>query len=102
PLIAMVSGGSSACVEALAGDLTLEELKATQVALLASGLPIHAFNTVRKHLSAFKGGGALRASRGPVLALLLSDVQGDDPGTIGSGPFAADPTKFAEAHAAGA
>jgi glycerate-2-kinase len=100
PLIAMVSGGSSACVEALAGDLTLEELKATQVALLASGLPIHAFNTVRKHLSALKGGGALRASRGPVLALLLSDVQGDDPGTIGSGPFAADPTTFAEALAA--
>lgn len=100
PLIAMVSGGSSACVEALAGDLTLEELKTTQAALLASGLPIHAFNTVRKHLSAFKGGGALRASRGRVLALLLSDVIGDDPGTIGSGPFAADPTTFAEALAA--
>jgi glycerate 2-kinase len=100
PLIALVSGGSSACVEAAAGDLTLEELKATQIALLRSGLPIHAFNAVRKHLSAFKGGGALRASRGPILALLLSDVPGDDPGTIGSGPFAADPTTFAAALAA--
>ena len=100
PLLAMVSGGSSACVEALAGEITLEELTATQRALLASGLPIHDFNAVRKHLSAFKGGGALRASRGPVLALLLSDVPGDDPGTIGSGPFAADPTTFAEAQAA--
>jgi glycerate 2-kinase len=100
PLLAMVSGGSSACVEAPAGGLTLEELVATQRALLGSGLPIHAFNAVRKHLSAFKGGGALRASRGPVLALLLSDVPGDDPGTIGSGPFAADPTTYAEALAA--
>ncbi len=100
PLLAMVSGGSSACVEALAGEITLEDLAATQRALLASGLPIHDFNAVRKHLSVFKGGGALRASRGPVLALLLSDVRGDDPGTIGSGPFAADPTTFAEAHAA--
>src|SRR5258708_37914360 len=100
PMIALVSGGSSAGVEAAAGGLTLEELKATQLALLGSGLPIHAFNAVRKHLSALKGGGCLRASRGPVLALLLSDVPGDDPGTIGSGPFAADPTTFAEALAA--
>jgi len=100
PLLALVSGGASACVEALAGEITLEELTATQRALLASGLPIHDFNAVRKHLSAFKGGGALRASRGPVLALLLSDVPGDDPGTIGSGPFAADPTTFAAALAA--
>jgi hydroxypyruvate reductase len=100
PLLAMVSGGSSACVEALAGDVTLEELTATQRALLGSGLPIHDFNAVRKHLSTFKGGGALRASRGPVLALLLSDVPGDDPGTIGSGPFAADPTTFAASLAA--
>ena len=100
PLLAMVSGGSSACVEALADEITLADLTATQRALLASGLPIHDFNAVRKHLSVFKGGGALRASRGPVLALLLSDVRGDDPGTIGSGPFAADPTTFAEAHAA--
>jgi glycerate 2-kinase len=100
PLLALVSGGSSACVEAPADDLTLEELTATQRALLGSGLPIHAFNAVRKHLSAFKGGGALRVSRGPVLALLLSDVPGDDPGTIGSGPFVADPTTFADALAA--
>ncbi|HVT60049.1 MAG TPA: DUF4147 domain-containing protein [Thermoanaerobaculia bacterium] len=100
PLLVLVSGGSSACVEAPAGGLTLAELVATQRALLGSGLPIHAFNAVRKHLSSFKGGGALRASRGPVLALLLSDVPGDDPGTIGSGPFAADPTTFADALAA--
>ena len=100
PLLALVSGGSSACVEALAGGLTLADLTATQRALLASGLPIDAFNTVRKHLSVLKGGGALRACRGPVLALLLSDVPDDAPGTIGSGPFAADPSTFAAALAA--
>ncbi len=100
PLLALISGGSSACVEAPAGGLTLEELAATQRALLASGQPIQAFNAVRKHLSELKGGGGLRACRAPVVALLLSDVPGDDPGTIGSGPFAADPTTFAEALAA--
>jgi glycerate 2-kinase len=100
PLLALVSGGSSACLELPAGDLTLAELAATQRALLASGLPIDAFNTVRKHLSRLKGGGALRLTRAPVVALLISDVPGDDPGTIGSGPFTADPTTFAEALAA--
>jgi glycerate 2-kinase len=100
PMLALISGGSSACLELPAGDLTLAELAATQRALLASGLPIGAFNTVRKHLSLLKGGGALRLTRARVVALLISDVPGDDPGTIGSGPFTADPTTFAEALAA--
>jgi len=106
PLLALISGGASACVEAPAADLTLEDLAATQRALLASGLPIRTVNAVRKHLSRLKGGGALRAlsetsGRLPrVLALLLSDVPGDDPAAIASGPFAADPTTYAEALAA--
>ncbi|MEO6195239.1 MAG: DUF4147 domain-containing protein [Thermoanaerobaculia bacterium] len=112
PLLALISGGASACVEAPAADLTLEDLAATQRALLASGLPIQTVNAVRKHLSRLKGGGALRAlpalpalpattGRLPrVLALLLSDVPGDDPAAIASGPFAADPTTYAEALAA--
>jgi glycerate 2-kinase len=109
PLLALISGGASACVEAPAADLTLEDLAATQRALLASGLPIQTVNAVRKHLSRLKGGGALRAlsARPPtigrlprVLALLLSDVPGDDPAAIASGPFAADPTTYAEALAA--
>jgi len=106
PLLALISGGASACVEASAADLTLEDLAATQRALLASGLPIQTVNAVRKHLSRLKGGGALRAlpaitGRLPhVLALLLSDVPGDDPAAIASGPFAADPTTYAEALAA--
>jgi glycerate-2-kinase len=99
-LLALVSGGASACVELPAAGLTLEDLIATQRALLASGLPIAAVNTVRKHLSRLKGGGALKATRARVLALLLSDVPGDDPAAIASGPFAPDPGLFADAIAA--
>lgn len=97
PLLALISGGASACLEAPAAGLTLHDLAATQEALLGSGLAIDRVNAVRKHLSALKGGGALRATRTRVVALLLSDVPGDDPATIASGPFAADPTTFAEA-----
>jgi len=100
PLLALISGGASACVEAPAPGLTLEDLAATQRALLASGLPIQKVNAVRKHLSRLKGGGAMGATGGRlprVLVLLLSDVPGDDPAAIASGPFAADPTTFAEA-----
>lgn len=100
PLLALVSGGASACLELPAPGLTLEDLMATQRALLASGLPIHTVNAVRKHLSRLKGGGALRATGGRlprILALLLSDVPGDDPSAIASGPFAADPTTYADA-----
>lgn len=100
-LLALISGGASACIEVPAPGLTLEDLAAAQRALLGSGLPIGAVNAVRKHLSSFKGGGALRRISGcRVLALLLSDVPGDDPATIASGPFAADPTTYAEALAA--
>jgi glycerate-2-kinase len=103
PLLSLISGGASACVEIPAPGLTLEDLIATQRALLASGLPIQKINAVRKHLSRLKGGGALRATGGRlprILALLLSDVPGDDPAAIASGPFAADPTTYAEALAA--
>jgi glycerate 2-kinase len=103
PLLALISGGASACVEAPAAGLTLEDLAATQRALLASGLPIDRVNAVRKHLSRLKGGGALRATGGRlprVLALLLSDVPGNEFSAIASGPFAADPTTYAEAFAA--
>ena len=100
PLLALVSGGASACVESPAPGLALEDLAAAQRALLASGLPIQRVNAVRKHLSRLKGGGALRSTdrRLPrVLALLLSDVPGDEIGAIASGPFAADPTTYEEA-----
>lgn len=99
-LLALISGGASACIELPAPGLALDDLIATQRALLASGLPIRRINAVRKHLSALKGGGALRQTRGRILAFLLSDVPDDDPSAIASGPFAPDPTSFAEALAA--
>ncbi|HKH47527.1 MAG TPA: DUF4147 domain-containing protein [Thermoanaerobaculia bacterium] len=99
-LLALISGGASACVELPAPGLALDDLTATQRALLGSGLPIGRINAVRKHLSALKGGGALRQTRGRVLAFLLSDVPDDDPSAIGSGPFVADPTTYADALAA--
>jgi hydroxypyruvate reductase len=96
-LLALISGGASACVELPAPGLTLDDLAAAQRALLGSGLAIGRINAVRKHLSVLKGGGALQETHGRVVALLLSDVTGDDPATIASGPFAADPTTYAEA-----
>lgn len=95
PLLALISGGASACVEAPAPGITLDDLIATHRRLLASGLPIQQVNAARKQISRLKGGGALRATGGRlprVLVLLLSDVPGDDPAVIASGPFAADPT----------
>jgi len=99
-LLALISGGASACVELPAPELTLDDLVAAHKVLLGSGLAIDRINAVRKHLSALKGGGALRATRGRVVALLLSDVPGDDPSTVASGLFAADPTWYADALAA--
>src|SRR6185369_8232372 len=96
-LLALISGGASSCVELPAPGLTMDDLAAAHKALLGSGLPIGRVNAVRKHLSALKGGGALRLVRGKVVVLLLSDVPGDDPSTIASGPFAADPTTYADA-----
>jgi hydroxypyruvate reductase len=100
PLLALISGGASAAVELPASGLTLADLAVTQEALLAGGVAIDGVNGVRKHLSRLKGGGALRACHAPVLALLLSDVPGDDPAVLASGPFAADPGTYAEALAA--
>jgi glycerate 2-kinase len=89
-LLALISGGSSACIELPANGLSLNDVIRENRRLLASGLPIGEVNAVRKRLSALKGGGALRLTRGRVMALFLSDVRGDDPGTIGSGLFAGD------------
>lgn len=100
PLLALVSGGASACVEAPAPGHTLDDIIATHRGLLASGLPIQQINAVRGEISRLKGGGALRATGGRlprVLVLLLSDVPGDDPAVIASGPFTADPAAFEEA-----
>jgi glycerate-2-kinase len=99
-LLLLVSGGASALAEDLAAGVEAADWRAANHALLASGRPIADLNTVRKHLSRLKGGGLARlASPARVTALQVSDVIGDDPAVIGSGPAAADPTSFAEAAA---
>jgi len=86
-VIALISGGGSALMTWPAGAITLAEKQAVNRALLASGAPISEMNTVRKHLSRVKGG-RLAAAAHParMAALMISDVPGDDPGTIASGP----------------
>jgi len=96
-LLALVSGGASALLADAAPDVGLADLKALTGALLRSGAEIGEINAVRKHVSTLKGGNLVRrAAPARVAALLLSDVVGDDPSSIGSGPTAPDPTTLAD------
>ena len=99
-VIVLMSGGASALLELPAEGLALGELRAVNRALLESGAPIGAMNAVRKHLSAIKGG-RLAAAAAParVVTLAISDVPGDDPGTIGSGPTVPDLSTWADVRA---
>lgn len=96
-LLALVSGGGSSLLALPADDLSMADLKRVTRELLASGAPIQDMNTVRKHLSAIQGGRLAAATRSRVVALVISDVTGDDPTHIASGPCAPDPSSFAEA-----
>jgi hydroxypyruvate reductase len=86
-VIALISGGGSALLPSPASDLTLEDEIAVNKALLASGAPIAAMNVIRKHLSTIKGG-RLAAAAYParVVSLVVSDIPGDDPALVASGP----------------
>jgi glycerate 2-kinase len=96
-LLTLISGGGSALLPAPAAGISLNDKIETTRLLLASGAPIEEVNTVRKHLSTLKGGGLARlAYPGRVEALILSDVVGDDPSVVASGPTAPDPTTFQE------
>jgi hydroxypyruvate reductase len=97
-VLAVLTGGGSALLPAPAADLGLADLRSVTGALLESGAPIAEINAVRKHCSALKGGRlARRAAPATVVGLLLSDVVGDDPATIASGPTAPDPTTYRDA-----
>lgn len=95
--VCLISGGASSLLVCPRPPVTLQDKIATTQLLLECGADIRAFNTVRKHLSEVKGGGLLRHVRTLMLALLISDVIGDDPSTIGSGPTVPDDTTFADA-----
>jgi hydroxypyruvate reductase len=97
-VLCLISGGGSALLPLPADGLTLADKQAVNRALLVSGATIAEMNTVRRHLSAIKGG-RLAAACHParVITLLISDVPGDDPVDIASGPTVADPTTCADA-----
>jgi len=96
----LLSGGGSALMAAPAPGLTLADKQAVTKALLASGATITEINCVRRHLSAIKGGRlAVAAHPAPIVTLAISDVPGDDPEAIASGPTVVDPSTFADARA---
>ena len=99
-VLALMSGGASALMELPAEGLTLADLQRVNAELLESGAPIGAMNAVRKHLSAIKGG-RLAAAAAParVVTIAISDVPGDDPATIGSGPTIPDASTWADVRA---
>jgi hydroxypyruvate reductase len=99
-VLAVVAGGGSALMPAPEG-VSLATLRETTDLLLSAGADIESINAVRRHLSALKGGGLARvAAPATVVGLVLSDVVGDDPGVVASGPTAPDPTTFDDALAA--
>ena len=98
-LLALLSGGGSSLLSLPAPGVSMAQLKQLTGQLLKSGATIQEINTVRKHLSAIAGGRLAAASGAPVVALIISDVTGDDPTHIASGPCAADPTTITDAKA---
>jgi hydroxypyruvate reductase len=99
-VLVLLSGGASANWIAPASGISLDDKQALTRALLASGADIREINTVRKHLSRIKGGRlAALAARANMLTLAISDVPGDDPSVIGSGPTVPDPSTLADAEA---
>ena len=99
-VLCLISGGGSALMPLPAAGLTLTDKQAVNRALLRSGATIGEMNCVRKHLSAIKGGRlAAAAAPAEVVTLLISDVPGDSPAVIASGPTVPDPTTFADARA---
>ena len=98
-VLALISGGGSSLLSLPAPGVAMAQLKKLTSQLLKSGADIREMNTVRKHLSAIAGGRLAAASRAPVVALIISDVVGDDPTHIASGPCAADPTTIEDAKA---
>lgn len=96
-LIALVSGGGSSLLSLPVASVPMADLKAVTNSLLRSGAPITEMNIVRKHLSRIQGGRLAAACKAPVVTLIISDVTGDDPSAIASGPTCADPSTYQDA-----
>ena len=96
-LLVLVSGGGSSLLSLPVETITMADLKAVTKELLRCGATIQEINTVRKHLSAIQGGRLAAACKAKILALVISDVTGDDPTHVASGPCAPDPTTYQDA-----
>ncbi len=99
-LLVLLSGGASSLMASPADGITFEEKRAATRTLLRAGADITALNTVRKHLSQIKGGWLAAACAGRTVTLAISDVVGDDPSVIASGPTVPDTSTFGDALAA--
>lgn len=96
-IIVLLSGGASALLAAPIEGVSLADKQSATRLLLEAGADITSLNAVRKHLSAIKGGRLAAVAPGATIAFAISDVVGDDPSVIGSGPTAPDPTTFQDA-----
>ena len=96
-LVVLVSGGGSSLLTLPVDGISVSDIKTVTKDLLNSGAPITDINIVRKHLSKIQGGRMALASRAPVCALIVSDVVGDSPSDIASGPCVGDPSTFLDA-----
>ena len=96
-LLVLVSGGGSSLLSLPVAGISMADLKAVTTDLLSCGAPIQEMNIVRKHLSAIQGGRLAAATKAQVLALIISDVTGDDPSAIASGPTAPDASTYQDA-----
>jgi len=96
-LLALLSGGGSSLLSMPAEGVSMAELKTVTTQLLRCGAAIQEINTVRKHLSAIQGGRLAAACKAHVVALIISDVTGDEPTHIASGPCAPDPSSYQDA-----
>lgn len=96
-LLCLLSGGGSSLLSLPVEGVSISDLRSVTTELLRCGASIQEINTVRKHLSAILGGRLAASCRAPVLALIISDVAGDDPTHIASGPCAPDPTTYFDA-----
>ncbi len=96
-LIVLVSGGGSSLLSLPVPAVSMTDLRALTKDLLKSGAPITEMNIVRKHLSRIQGGQLAAACKAPVTTLIVSDVAGDEPSAIASGPTCADASTFGDA-----
>lgn len=97
PVIVLISGGGSSLLSTPEPGIRFEDLQSLNRSLLSAGTPISEINTVRKHVCASLGGKMARACKAPIFQVIISDVPGDDPSVVASGPFCPDSSTYLDA-----